>query len=317
MILPTRADRGIVVFLLFPSLAYERRLMVSFGLIVVGFGVQIFTTATFPGLLLGLLLLIAGNALLLVKGYDNRIDWGGFDPDARWERVDIEKLDELRALDKKIKRWDLSAIDVSNPLGVVTFLFVMGGLGALLLLSRGTLKIVALDALVLLVPHWLTGMRSILRTPQLLVRIDTMKEVLNRAVTRLKDHRVTPLLLLRGDEARLPEDVKFKIDIAGQHPDFLGLYGQVVINDVQGKSYPYFYVVLVARKGYGLEDAFRTFRPSDDITKELKREQEVEVMVLRQHTTKTSGYHTKPAVATGIFFAGLNVAEQVAVKAAV
>jgi hypothetical protein len=188
--------------------------------------------------------------------------------------------------------------------------------GAVSLKNRGNLRIFALDAFVLLVPHWLTGIRSILRTPQLLVRIDTIKWVLNRSVTRLKEHRVTPLMLLLGDEAKLPEDVKFKIDIAGQHPDFLGLYGQVVINDVQGKSYPYFYVVLVARKGFGLHDAFRRFRPSEDLTKEFKLEEEVEVMVIRQHTTETSGYHTKNEVATGIFYAGLNVAEQVAVKAA-
>ena len=308
MILPSKADRGIVVFVFFPSFAYERRLVVSFGLIVVGFVLQIITTAIFPGLLL----LIVGNALLLVKGYDNRIDWAGFDPDARWERVDVEKLDELRELDKKIKKWDLSALDISNPLGVVAFLFVAGGLGVLLVTSRGNLKIVALDALVLLVPHWLTGIRSILRTPQLLVRIDAIKKVLDRSATRLRDHRVIPLMLLLGDEAKLPEDIKFKVDIAGAHPDFLGLYGQVVINDVQGKSYPYFYVVLVARKDFGLHEAYRRFRPSDDLTKEFKVEEEVEVMVIRQHTTKTSGYHTKPEVAAGIFYAGLNMAEQVA-----
>jgi hypothetical protein len=311
MMLPTRTDRGVVVFLLFPSLGYERRLFVSFALVATGFVVQVATLAIFPGLVL----LIAGNALLLVRGYDNRIDWGGFDPDARWERVDIEKLDDLRALDKKIKKWDLSALDISNPLGLVAFLLVAGGLGVLFAVSRGNLRIVALDALVLLVPHWLTGIRSILRTPQLLVRIDTIKQVLNRSGTRLKDHRVIPLMLLKGDEAKLPEDVKFKIDIAGAHPDFLGLYGQVVINDVQGKSYPYFYVVLVARKGYGLHDAFRGFRPSEDLTKEFKVEEEVEVMVIRQHTTETSGYHTKPAVAAGILYAGLNMAEGVAVKA--
>jgi len=195
---------------------------------------------------------------------------------------------------------------------VVAFLFVAGGLGVLLVTSRGNLRIVALDALVLLVPHWLTGIRSILRTPQLLVRIDAIKKVLDRSATRLRDHRVIPLMLLLGDEAKLPENIKFKVDIGGAHPDFLGLYGQVVINDVQGKSYPYFYVVLVARKDFGLREAHRRFRPSDDLTKEFKVEEEVEVMVIRQHTTKTSGYHTKPEVAAGIFYAGLNMAEQVA-----
>ena len=91
----------------------------------------------------------------------------------------------------------------------------------------------------------------------------------------------------------------------------------VVINEVQGTSYPYFYVVLVARKGYGLRDAYRGHKPGDDVTKEFKYEGGVEVMVLRQHTTERSGYHTKPAVANSVFYEGLDLAEEVAVKAAV
>jgi len=106
------------------------------------------------------------------------------------------------------------------------------------------------------------------------------------------------------------------VDIEGQHPDFLGLYGQVVLNDVQGTSYPYFYVVLVAKDGFGLRDAYQQFQPDEDITKEFKREDQVEVMVIRQYTTDKSGYHTKPLIANGIFYAGLNVAEEVATQAA-
>jgi hypothetical protein len=86
---------------------------------------------------------------------------------------------------------------------------------------------------------------------------------------------------------------------------------------VQGTSYPYFYVVLVARKGFGLRDAYSAHNAGHRVTKEFKYEGEVEVMVLRQETTKTSGYHTKPAVANEIFYEGLELAEQVAVKAAV
>jgi hypothetical protein len=317
MILPAKSDRGTVVFWLFPSLQYSVRLTVSFVIIAVGLALQLAGTGLVPGIAL----VAVGNLLLLVKGYDNRVDLRVFEPEANWERVGMEKLGELRALDKKMRRWDRSMLDATNPLGAVTLLLLLGSLVLIFASSVGGEGVVAervrtlvLDAAVLFVPHWLTGVRSILRQPGLLVRIEAIESVLERARRRLKDHQITLLMLLGGGQVAIPEDVKFKIDIAGRDPDFLGLYGQVVINEVQGTSYPYFYVVLVARRGFGLREAFDRYVPSGGVTKEFKVEKEVQVMVLRQHTTKRSGYHTKPAVANRIFYEGLELAEQVAVK---
>jgi hypothetical protein len=319
LILPAKPDRGTVVFTFLPSLAYNTRLAVAFVMIAGGVAWQLASGALLPGILLVAL----GNLLLIVKGYDNRVDAGRFDAAAQWERVGTEKLQELKVLDKRMRRWDRSLLDVTNPLGAVAFVVLCGAIVLALVSSLSAesepahyMFILALNALVLLVPHWVTGIRSILRRPGLLVRIEAIETVLDRARRRLQDHDVILLMLLSGGEVRIPEDVKFKVEIAGSDPEFLGLYGQVVINEVQGKSYPYFYVVLVARNGYGLHDAYRSHRPSGNVTKEFKREGEVEVMVLRQHTTKRSGYHTNPAVAHAIFYEGLNLAERVARKAA-
>jgi hypothetical protein len=86
----------------------------------------------------------------------------------------------------------------------------------------------------------------------------------------------------------------------------------VVINEVQGQSYPYFYVVLVARRDFGLHQAFREFKPGGNITKEFKPQREVEVLIIRQHTTEESGYHTDGDTAKSILLWGLRVAERVA-----
>ena len=48
--------------------------------------------------------------------------------------------------------------------------------------------------------------------------------------------------------------------------------------------------------------------------KEFKEEGDVEVFVIRQHTTRTSGYHTKYKDVRRIFLEGLEVAEQAALK---
>jgi hypothetical protein len=50
----------------------------------------------------------------------------------------------------------------------------------------------------------------------------------------------------------------------------------------------------------------------EGMTSELKYQGEVEVLVIRQRTTKKSGYHTKPNKAVKIFLEGLRLAEQVA-----
>lgn len=309
MILPRKNERGVVVFRLLPSIPYRERLAGCFALIALGLIVQVRTGSFLPGALL----LALGNVLLLVKGFDNRVDFGAFEPDAHWERVGIEKLQELRALHQKIKRWDRSALDISNPVGVVVFMGVALPLAIMALGGSRGGRILALNALVLLVPHWMTGIRSILVKPKLLVRIEAIEEILEGAKASLQRHQVIPMMLLRGGEARIPEDLKFKVDIAEHHPDFLGLYGQVVINEVQGTSYPYFYVVLVARKGFGLVDVHRRLRnaPPRKIKREFKRQQEVEVLVIRQRTSKTSGYHTEPDDALAIFREGLSVAEEV------
>jgi hypothetical protein len=309
MILPQLQDRAVVVFHVWPSLAYGTRLAVSFALMAAGLVVQVLSAHVLPGVVL----LAFGNLLLLVRGYDNRVDFRPYDPASEWERVELQRLDDLKKLHSEMRRWDTSALDVSNTLGVFLFVLIGGGMTAGAVFLRGPLQILVIDAMVLLLPHWLTGMRSILVLPKMMVRVNTIHDLL-RSGGDLADHEVHLLMLLRGGGTRVPDDVKFKVDIKGRHEDFLGLYGQVVLNEVQGKSYPYFYVVLVARLSYGLAAASRAYSAPSNMVCELKLQDQVEVMVIRQQTTKTSGYHTKLADAQRILTEGLRLAEKVAVR---
>jgi hypothetical protein len=313
MILPRQEDRGIVVFWVLPSLGYRARLVVSFALVATGFVIQALSQSLMPGVLP----LVVGNLLLLVKGYDNRVAVRKFDPHREWQPVGMEKLAELVELHRKMRRWDRSALDLTNPLGVIVLLFVALPIVVGIGMVPGIPAFLAIDAALLLGPHWVTGTRSILVRPTLLVRVQATQAVLESARDALRRYSVQLLMLLPGGAARIPEDVKFRVDLADRDKDFLGLYGQVVINDVQGTSYPYFYVVLVAKQGFGLGTVYREYAPPRNIVKELNTEREVEVLVIRQRTTKTSGYHTKPAAAEEILRQGLALAERVAVKAPV
>lgn len=307
-VLPERDERGIVVFWLAPSLPYGTRIVAGLALVAVGIAGQVLS----GGILPGVTLLAVGNLLLLVRGYDNRVDLGAFDPAVEWQRVELDRLGELAELDRKIRRWDRNVLDISNPLGAIAFVAVAGVLAWIIVAFPGDVRLLAVDGTVLLLPHWLTGIRRILLKPKLLVRVETIQRVLQAARHRLSRHHVQLLMLLRGGDVQIPDDVKFKVDPTEGDDDFLGLYGQVVINEVQGTSYPYFYVVLVARAGFGLRSAFERYRAPREVTKEFKVQDRVEVMVIRQRTTKTSGYHTKPAAASRILLEGLDVAERVA-----
>jgi len=307
-LLPSPADRSLVVFRAGVALTYERRLLLALLLIVGGFAIQ----GVSGSFLAGVLPLLGGNLLLIVRGYDNRVEFGSYRPDTEWERIEPARLAELEDLDRRIRRWDQSLLDVTNVGGAVMFVLVAGILAVTAALGPGPFRLLGLDGLVLLLPHWVTGVRFVLRKPKLLVKVRTLLALLDGEKSRLAEHDVVALALLEGEDTRVPVDVKIKVDLAGHHASFLGLYGQVVLNEVQGHSYPYFYVVLVARKGFRLDALTAGHQPASGITREFKRQDAVEVLVLRQTTSRTSGYHTKPPAVSRIFRDGLELAERVA-----
>lgn len=302
----------LVVFLVWPSLPHPARMAISILLVAGGVVVQMVTGS----FLLGAAPVLLGNLLLLVRGYDNRVDNKRLSPGAQWQRVGREKLEEILQLDKSIRSWDRSMIDITNYMGVASFLAVLLLLGMGVLVAGGFGRILALDAMLLLLPHWFTGIRRVLRLPKVVIRASILTHVLDATVDLTREDEVKILMLLAGKEVQMPDDIKFQLTFREQDPEFLGLYGQVVINDIQGRSYPYFYVVMVAKKGYGLADVSMEYSPPGSLDKKYDTDAEVEFIVLRQKTTKTSGYHTRDADAVTIFIAGYELARRAAVRQA-
>ena len=308
-------EQGIVVFRIWKSLDYPKRIILSFGLILAGLLVQYLMSALLPGVIF----ILGGNLLLIVKGYDNRVATGKFEPAAAWEKVNKSKFYEVERLDRAMKKWDRSALDITNKLGLFVLAVIAAVIWIVYMLGETsadrTLTIIAWDAGLLLIPHWITGIRSILTKPDLVLKVNAFKTLLNeKKHPWLAGYEVDYYMMLAGEQTKIPEDVKVRINIKDQHKDFLGLYGQIVINKVNGTSYPYFYVVLVARQGFGLKEAFQALTPPGGVTKEYKIDKDVEVLVIRQTTTKTSGYHTNNKKMTLILKAGIGLAAGVAVS---
>ncbi len=288
-------DRDTLVFWLLRDMPYSRRMLISFGLIILGFVLQWYSGSIFAGVIP----LLAGNALLLVRGYDNRVEFKGYDPGQQWQKVEYSRLSELQILDKKIRRWDRSLIDVTNTRGIVTLVAL--SLLVFLLYQMFSVKpqyqmltIIPFDIALLFLPHWFTGTRQVLRKPGLLLKAQTLDKALRTIRPQEQGDEVEVLMLLKGGEQKMPDDIKIRIAPKSAPKDFLGLYGQVVINNVQGKAYPYFYMVLVARPGLHLKKLASRFQPPKGVVAESKTQEGVEILVIRQYTTKRSGYYTKP-----------------------
>lgn len=312
-------DRGIVEFKIWKSLMYNTRLLISIGLILVGFLIQYLSYNILPGAVI----IFLGNILLLPSGYNNRVNLGKFDPQTDWEKAGKHKLDELLTLDRKIRKWDLSTIDASNALGGLLFFILLGIIGylgwdAFFESDNKTMQIITVDAAVLLIPYWVTGLRSIFTVPTLTKKIKLINTLLSQVEPQLQAHKVEYFLLLKGKDTQIPTDVKFKVNIANQHKDFLGYYGQVTLNNVQSTAYPYFYVVMVARKDFGLQQVYQSYTHPGEIVKEFKQQKDVEVLVVRKNTKVGSrGYHTGKKEVQYIFLEGFKLAEKAAVSRSV
>ncbi|GAH17895.1 unnamed protein product, partial [marine sediment metagenome] len=126
-----------------------------------------------------------------------------------------------------------------------------------------------------------------------------------------KDPSLQPTPYLRIGKAKkgsLPNDARILIKFKDAPSEFIGLQGQISINAVKAKKFPYFYVVIIAKHEFNLFEKFGKHSVKKLVI-ERKKTGEVDVIVIRQKTTKTSGYHTDKSVQDYILVNGLKLAK--------
>ena len=307
---PPPEQRDVVRFYLAKNLPYNLRVNLMLILLVVGFGLQVlFMNAEY-----GAFFLLAGVVLVLVKGYDSRVRIKGFSLDPNWKTVSIDKVQEIEQLRKRSKRWDSDALDISNPLGIFS-LILIGGLALLASVLLGSLAndtrvtiILATDIAIFMVPLWFSGMRFILKQPNLAIKVNIILGLYKVFETlKLEGEEFRPALMLaKGDEGEsIPIDARFSIALPNSPEGLYGLQAQINLNVVQGASYPYFYCVLAAKPGFGLSQYKEKVKLDGKIICEYQEGSQAEVLVIRQHTTKKSGYHTKDRQCTQILMVAM------------
>ncbi len=313
---PAPEHQGIVTFYVARSLPYATRVVLIWLFLIAGFGLQWMMVSVFPGVPF----LIAAVSLILAKGYDSRVRLKTLQIDPNWTQVTMDQIRELDQLRKKNRQWDKDALDISNPMGFFTFILI-GGAAAMFAVGMGIVAqdpnitvILLTDTIILLVPVFFTGMKFILKQPALAIKVDLMLKLATffDSIKKPAEEFVPSMMLAQSKDAKsVPSDVKFSIRIPGLPSELYGLQAQININMVQGHSYPYFYCVIVSKSGFGLSKYPDRISLDANIICEYQQDDDAEVLIIRQHTTKKSGYHTQLPVCQRILTIALNAVREI------
>jgi hypothetical protein len=319
MFLPEPQRRGEIQFIFAKSLPYHRRLAIVLGLLAAGFLLQALVPYGFA-LVAGAAFLLAATLLAVVAGFSNAPD--EVTGAEEWRGATLEQLQRVLTIARKSRHWDQSALDITCATGGTVFVAVLAVSSLLVLLlwnnHQERLAIaVGLDVGVLVLPHWMTGVRRILTNDPLTVKINLFVSLIDLwEPDRREDETIHPQMQVRrcrGGE--IPCDAKLVLRFAGLGEAFLGLQVQVVLNRVEGSDYPYLYCVLVARPSLGMLDRVERAPIKSIVTEADRKEADnVDVLVVRQKTTKTSGYHTGAAACRDIFLFALGLCRQLGVR---
>lgn len=309
-ILPDPRRQGDIKFIFFKKLAYITRIKFILGLFVVGLLTQLLLNFWFGLAYLGL-----ATALSLIEGYADKARLKGAE---EWKQVTPDEYKKVKSKQKQLEKWDRDCFDITNSLGVAIFVSVALFCFVIwIMLECDGQERLALfwgwDVFVILAPHWITGTRSFLRKDRLIIKIELLEKIMDY-LRSPSDIQVLPMLSVRQAEkdGRVPIDARLMVRYLDAPKDFLGLQIQVSINSVQGKDYPYLYCVLIAKPDkriLNFDDETIRKLPRN-ISFEKRTTSDVDVIVIRQRTTRTSGYYTKLRASRFIVQTSLNLMRQ-------
>ncbi|KPK67969.1 hypothetical protein AMJ87_12585 [candidate division WOR_3 bacterium SM23_60] len=294
------------VYLVLDAISPRLRGTVSVMLIVMGYLIQLTTT----NILIGLPFVIACLVLNLLKSISiKRIR----PKDLNWQEVTPDRIGQVLAQCERIKKFrnhsTLSAV-IFFIIVVVFLSFIAPFLIHMFARISFPLLAAIVNAVILFLGLAVSGRRNAWMPPALDIKAKIVKRMLESP--SIKDDpslQAVPYLEM-GETAdgAFPNDTRLLLKFKDAAKEFIGLQGQISINSVKSRNYPYFYVVIIARPEFNLYDKYKK-QALKNIVVERKKSGEVDVLVMRQKTTKTSGYHTNTAVQDYILKSGIAAAK--------
>ena len=294
----TQEKQDIIHFHVLKKLSYSKRMTLYLSFIVAGFAIQIIMLKVWPGAIL----LIFASILNLVRGYKSTVDLKAYDANSDWTQVDMSKIKEVGAFNDKLSKWDIDMLDISNAVGFLMFVLSAAGLMFVSVILRQfsisgeAISIFVSNAIILIFPLWFNGLRRVRKQDVLGIKTGLVTSLESFFKTiMLEGEDFNPAIMLVKDKSGkgVPTDCRFTISFKDMPADFYGIQAQININSVEGTKYPYFYCVIAAKTGFGLNKYTNSVHPPKNVAINYEEDNDAEVIVIRQHTTKTSGYHTK------------------------
>ncbi|PKP20107.1 MAG: hypothetical protein CVU05_09835 [Bacteroidetes bacterium HGW-Bacteroidetes-21] len=280
-----------IAFRIFPSLPDKIRYSIVVILMLAGFYIQFYAYE----ILVGGVLIFLASLLVMFKGIDKRVYNKGYTRLEEWTKADKSNILDILNLYKNLKRWDVSSFEVTSLSGCFIFGLILV-VAFIFIAMQYSYTIIGVDILMMFFPLYLSGMAKIDTKPQIVLKIENTRIIEEKLLSQYKEHSYDyyiQMAKVAKVEKPVPRDIKIKISPPSANEDFLGIYGQCSINVVSGKFYPYLYYVIVFRSGFKLRPRVaKDLGIKGNICVEITETKEAEVLIIRQKTTKTSGYHT-------------------------
>ncbi|MGD9379146.1 MAG: hypothetical protein PVI51_01110 [candidate division WOR-3 bacterium] len=295
------------VYLFFDKIGSRLRSLVSVLLIVAGFLVQLSTR----NILAGMPFIVMCVLLNLIKGISIK---KAAPVDLRWKEVTPDRIDQVLDHCRKVKKFRSQNLGCFIGI-VIVMIFFIGFLFPVLsdLSAPFSLLAAIIDAVVLFSGVMLSGRKSAWMPHALDIKAGIVKRFLESPMINSDPaiHAMPYLEIGHTEEGDYPNDVRFLVKFKDAPDALIGLQGQISINTVKSRAYPYFYTVVIARPEFRLLDKFKSLKSAlDNITLETKKTREVDVVVVRQTTTKTSGYHTNEKTQDNIMLNSIRLAKK-------
>ena len=305
--LSSESKNPILSFLLFKKLRYSRRLMLAVGFAVVGLTVQAYSGQVVPGLPF----LIISVGLTWASGLQVNAGFQRLNIKGDWVPAGVEELDKLLAIYKRSRNWDDTVFEISNALGFGLFLVILFFLVVLKLFAN---DILFYDAIVLIALQWFIGWRSYIYRNRPIRMAAHLKMVLEKFPKLYEDKKYNSakfglqMHVVGNEERKEPRDIKLSISWSQGPEYFYGVQGQVVLNNVRGTLYPYFYTIVLCKAGFHLDELTQGVAIPERVIRETKTKDNVDIVIFRQDADFS--YTTQLSTSVFILHCAMEAAEK-------
>ncbi len=287
-------------FLLFPKLNIVFRFFFDMILISTVFYLQT-NEKTFP-FILSLILLLFFIFFNWVRKINVTKEFEG--DKLKWESTNMEEIREAYRRVRKIS--GVSTKKGSAFLYIFIVFFITMFIFPILTESKNSLLLpLYIDIVVIGFVVYGSGNRSIWTPIGFRKKLEILMSTNDYIMKKWGDrYFIEPQFHLEENKDKyVPLDAKLLLKVKDKPiKGFIAIQYQISMNSVQDKLYPYFYAVIVAKKEFGLIDKFQ--KQKNAIVERLnkinvpltlkakKAEKDVEILIIRQKTTESSGYYT-------------------------